>query len=271
MFLYFQGSFVYAEEVASTPLKQIRILLVPGHDNEVWGAQYGNIKEADMTLSLASELKINLEKDKRFKVFITRNWKGYTEIFSSYLANNKAKIKDFKNNAKKDMKEKILDGSFLKIKGMPHISASEDTSIKLYGFNKWANENQIDAVIHIHFNDYPRAGKWVVGEYKGFVIYIPDGQFANWKESGQLAANIFTELNKKYKTSNYSKEIGGLTSDQSLIALGSNNSLSLNVRSILIEYGYLYEKIFRNKKTRHQAYKDMANLTAEGIKNYFFP
>ena len=26
----------------------VKILLVPGHDNEVWGAQYGSVKEADM-------------------------------------------------------------------------------------------------------------------------------------------------------------------------------------------------------------------------------
>ena len=128
----------------------------------------------------------------------------------------------------------------------------------------------MDAVIHIHFNDYPRAQKWTVGKYKGFAIYMPDGQLVNWKESGQLAADIFTQLRKKYITSTYEKELGGVVSDQKLIALGSNGTLLPSVRSVLIEYKYVYEKILRTKTTRLKAYDNMASLTAQGIKNYFF-
>ena len=129
----------------------------------------------------------------------------------------------------------------------------------------------MDAVIHIHFNDYPRTSKWLVGKYRGFAVYFPDGQLQNFKESANLAADIYTQLHKKYSTSNYEKEIGGLVPDQTLIALGANDSLLPTVRSVLVEYGYIYEKKFRKKSTRLQAYKDMAELTAVGIKNYFFP
>ena len=248
----------------------IKILLVPGHDNEVWGAQYGNVKEAAMNLAVASRLYDILKKDKRFDVYITRDSNGYTKEFTDYFSLNQDAISTFKENAKKTTQDKITSGSFIKKISPPHNKASEDTAIRLYGFNKWANENKMDAVIHIHFNDYPRSDKWKIGKYRGFVIYIPDGQMVNWKESGQLAANIFTELHKKYSTSTYPPELGGLISDQSLIALGSNGSLLQDVRSVLIEYGYIYDKKFRNYTTRHQAYADMAKLTAAGIENYFF-
>jgi len=32
---------------------------------------------------------------------------------------------------------------------------TEDIALRLYGFNKWADENKVDAMVHIHFNDYP--------------------------------------------------------------------------------------------------------------------
>jgi len=255
--------FIYAAE-------PVKILLVPGHDDEIWGAQYGNIKEADMNLSLAMELFNILKKDKRFKVYITRKWGGYTKEFADYFSVSQDDISVFKEEAKKEMQNKIINGSFVQKENVSHNSVSEDTAIKLYGLNKWADENKIDAMIHIHFDDYPRPNKWTIGKYWGFVIYMPEEQMSNAKESGRLAANVFLQLKKKYITSNYEKELGGLIPDQKLIALGANNTLNAGVRSILIEYGYIYEKKFRKKSTRIQAYKDMASFTATGIKKYFF-
>jgi N-acetylmuramoyl-L-alanine amidase len=253
---------------ASVPIK---ILLVPGHDDEIWGAQYGNVKEAAMNLAVASRIYGLLKKDKRFEVHITRNTDGYTKEFLDYFSSQKDEIITFKENAKKEMQAKIETGDFLEKENVDHNIVSANTAIVLYGINKWANENKMDAVIHIHFNDYPRATKWTIGKYRGFVIYFPDGQLANWKESSLLAADIFTQLRKKYVTSTYKPEMAGLTPDQSLIALGSNDTLEVSVRSVLIEYSYIYEKKFRNYTTRHQAYNDMSNLTTVGIKNYFFP
>lgn len=88
--------------------------------------------------------------------------------------------------------------------------------------------------------------------------------------SSKLAKSIFSQLSKKYTTSTYVKEKGGLIPDQKLIALGASGTLNKNVSSILVEYGYIYQKIFRNSATRHQAYRDMATLTTNGILNYFF-
>lgn len=262
-FLFFTVPTLQAK--AATPIK---ILLVPGHDNEVWGAQYGNIKEADMNLNLATRIYNILKKDKRFEVHITRKIGGYTKEFEDYFTNHREDISAFKENAKAERQTQIKDGEFIEKESVPHNRASEDTAIKLYGFNKWANDNKIDAVIHIHFNDYPRANKWTKGKYKGFAIYMPEEQMVNSKESANLAKKIFTQLHKKYVTSTYLEELGGLIPDQSLIALGSNGSLLSSVRSILIEYGYIYR--FPTKKNRFDAYSSMASLTATGIKNYFF-
>jgi len=256
---------VFEVRAGATPVK---ILLVPGHDNEIWGAQYGNIKEANMNLALATRLYNLLKKDRRFEVHITRDDEGYVEEFADYFSKKREDILAFKENAKKEMQNKIANGNFIEKENVFHNTVSENTSIILYGLNKWANENKMDAVIHVHFNDYPRPTKWTMGKYKGFAIYMPDGQMANWKESGQLAANIFMQLNKKYITSTYKKELGGLVPDQKLIALGSNGTLLPSVRSILVEYGYIYR--FGNSATRHKAYNEMANFTFAGLKNYFF-
>ncbi|MCX6752527.1 MAG: N-acetylmuramoyl-L-alanine amidase [Candidatus Nomurabacteria bacterium] len=250
---------------ASAP---IRILLVPGHDNAVWGAEYGNLKEAAMNLALASRIYDILKKDKRFEVYITRDKNGYTKEFVDYFANNQADVLAFKDDAKKKMQKEITDGTFVKKTNAPHNSVSEDVAIRLYGFNKWADENKIDAMIHVHFNDRPRPNVWTKGKEKGFVIYMPDSQFANSAKSVDLAKSVFAELHKKYITSTYEKEKGGLISDQKLIALGANGTLLSSVRSILIEYGYIYS--LGNSTARQKKYDDMAKLTVVGIQNYFF-
>ncbi len=245
----------------------IKILLVPGHDDQVWGSQYGNLKEANMNLAVAKRIYNILKKDKKFKVYITRDDNGYKKEFADYFAENKDAILAFKDKAKKEMQDKIKNGEFIERENVYHNTASADVAVILYGINKWANENNMDAVVHIHFNDYPRPAKWANGKYKGFAIYMPDGQLPNSKESGQLAADIFSQLRKKFTASTYEKELGGLVPDQKLIALGSNDTLSQSVRSVLIEYGYIYR--FGNKSKRLSYYDDMAGLTATGIKEYF--
>ncbi|MFZ3015759.1 MAG: N-acetylmuramoyl-L-alanine amidase, partial [Minisyncoccia bacterium] len=196
---------------------------------------------------------------------------GYTKQFSNYFSENKLDIKDFKEKAKLEMKNKISDGSFIEKENVLHNPVTENTSIVLYGINKWADENKIDAVIHIHFNDYPRKTKWTVGKYKGFAIYMPDKQFLNNKKSQKIASNIYLQLSKKYTPSNYKKELGGLVPEQKLIAIGANHTLQANVGAVLVEYGYIYEKRFKTLNSRKQEYKKMAILTANGIINSFYP
>ncbi len=269
---YFFTILVFAILLAPAGFLQaapIKILIVPGHDNEVGGAQYGYVKEADMNLNLATRIYNLLKKDKRFEVHITRKIGGYTKEFDDYFTLNRNAIIDFKETAKQKRQDQISQGSFIEKENPPHNDASEEVAIKLYGINKWANENNMDAVVHVHFNDYPRPNAWTKGIHKGFVIYMPEEQMVNSKGSVAFAQKVFTQLHKKYMTSTNVKELGGLVPDQSLIALGSNGSLFSSVRSILIEYGYIYR--FPTKKSRDTAYVHMASLTTIGIKNYFFP
>ena len=264
MVLCFPMSFVWA--IGTTP---IRILIVPGHDSEIWGAQYGKTKEADMTLALATKLFETLKKDHKYKVFITRDKNGYIKEFQDYFDKNGQAIISFRENAKNKTKTEIATGNFIVKEGVPHINAKEAVSIKLFGINKWADENKIDMVLHVHFNDYPRKAKWTIGKYKGIAVYVPDSQMANAKDSKSVAENIFQELMTKYIKSTYPKEKAGVIEDQNLIALGASGTLNAGVRSVLVEYGYIYGKIFRQYKTRQKAYQNMADLTAKGIEKYF--
>lgn len=255
--------FIHAEE-------PIKILLVPGHDEKIWGAQFALVKEANMNYAVARRIKNILEDDERFKVFITREGGSYTNEFANYFTSEKDSISAFRKKARDSMKAKIEEGKFVEKRTVPHNKVTEDMANILYGINKWANENKIDAVIHIHFNDYPRKTRWTIGKYTGFAIYFPDGQLKNGESSRELAGSIFTELGKKYDTSTYAPESAGLIPSQKLIAIGASGTLDESVRSVLIEYGYIYEKKFRSFISRHKAYDDMADLTSFGIRNYFF-
>jgi N-acetylmuramoyl-L-alanine amidase len=251
---------------AQTPIK---ILLVPGHDDESWGAQYGNLKEADMNLKLALSIYDLLKKDPRFQVYITRTWQGYTPEFANYFESEEDKIIKFRDDAKRARASIVEKGEFVQGENVPHNPASQHASIFLYGINQWASSHDIDLVLHIHFNDYPRASSLTAGKYKGFAIYVPEEQMVNSTESTSLGTKIYNELGKKYAVSDYPPESAGIVPDQNLIALGANGTLVPLVKSILVEYGYIYR--FGNSALRHRAYTNFANLTATGIKNYFFP
>lgn len=266
IFVYILPLSAHAEGVKAIPIK---ILLVPGHDDDSPGAIYGNLREADMNMVLARKIFNLLKKDKRFDVHITREGPTYTKEFADYFISQKEEIKYFIETAKKDTNASVASGAFIEKENTPHNAAKLDVAFRLYALNKWANDNKMDVVVHIHFNDYNRKTKWERGDYRGFAIYVPEEQFPNSNESYNLADNLFLELEKKYATSNYVNELGGIIFDQKLIALGSNKTLLSNVRSVLVEYGYIYR--FGNYKMRQKSYTQMSALTAKGIKKYFFP
>ncbi len=244
-----------------------RILIVPGHDDESYGTSFRGVKEADMNLKLGLYLYDLLKKDKRFKVFITRDKNGYTKEFADYFENNKDEINNFIKNSHNSFQDKLKNGEVNKINNVYHNNAPDGVVQKLYGINLWAGKNQMDAVIHIHFNDNPRPDASRRGEYKGFVIYVPEDQFKNSKDSSSLGFFTLNEMHKYYLTSNYERELGGIVPDQDLIATGSNDSLS--TRSILIEYGYIYDLKFSTFKKRENHMKLMAKLTYNSVSKYF--
>ncbi len=250
------------------PRRKLRILLVPGHDNEYWGTQFQDVKEADMTLALSLELGRLLSQDSEFDVNVTRTEIGYTSLFSSYFSQQQRQILAFADEKKKIMSGLVSAGLVSKENnGVFHNKAVSPVVLRLYGVNKWANENRVDLVVHIHFNDYPRRKKAYPGDYSGFSIYVPERQYSNARASKAVADSVSKQLQTYYPESNMPKEDAGVVEDQDLIAIGAFNTL--DSAAILIEYGYIYEPQFLEKNIRGKIISELALQTYIGIHNFF--
>ncbi|PIP87058.1 hypothetical protein COW81_02280 [Candidatus Campbellbacteria bacterium CG22_combo_CG10-13_8_21_14_all_36_13] len=247
--------------------RPINILIVPGHDKDSWGTQFGSIKETDLNIELATYLYEFLRDNTNFNAMITQDKTGYLPVFSNYFINERESIVAFRDKHGKVMNSAIEQGWIESINGVEHNFAPNETAIKLYGINRWANENKIDIVIHIHFNDYPGRKHNVVGKYTGFSIYVPDSQYSNGKTSKEFGSFLLKRINTRLPISDLGKESVGVVEDQELIAIGSKNTL--DAVSALIEYGYIYEPQFRNLKTRSLILKEAAYQTYKGIIDFF--
>jgi len=273
-FEYFLG-FAFRQTITPQDLKSkyqtnsLKILVVPGHDNEYPGAEYGGLREADLTLSTAKALVGLFKGDPHFQVFTTRNFTTgrYTEEFGRYFVSEKAAIEKFRADSSKLMHSLIVN-NVAEDKSTPyHGFASSEVSERLYGINKWANDHGIDIVIHLHFNNYPRANDSSPGAYNGFAMYIPEPQFPNAVASNDLARSVFKVLKNNFSVSNFPPEAQGVVADQDLIAVGSN--ASLDKAAFLIEYGYIYEAQFRNAAVRAKILPELAYFTFVGLTRYF--
>ncbi|PJE74158.1 MAG: hypothetical protein COV02_00005, partial [Candidatus Terrybacteria bacterium CG10_big_fil_rev_8_21_14_0_10_41_10] len=185
---------------------KLNILIVPGHDENVWGAQFNYIKEAELNTELAEDLKNFLEKENGFNIFLARDNNGYNPLLLNYFNENREDIIQFANQYKTMMNTAVQIGLVETSNTVEHNVASEETVIKLYGINKWTNENNIDIVINIHFNDYPGRRYDQRGKYSGFAIYVPESQYSNSKASLALAQPVFNQLKKYLPVSNMPKE-----------------------------------------------------------------
>jgi N-acetylmuramoyl-L-alanine amidase len=264
---------VYNKSASLTaPGRKIRILLVPGHDNEYWGTQFRNVKEADLTLALTESLYSLLKKDPHFEVFTTRSSmatdpNSYTDEFSNYFVNQYQGIKDFIVSTRQYMHEQVTSGTIQKVSGVPHNTANDDVALRLFGINKWVNENNIDLVLHVHFNDAPGHSSTNPGPYRGFAVYIPESQYSNAAASRVYGSALYTQLKQYYSQSILPKEDAGLVEDQGLIAIGSANSLKSAVA--LVEYGYIYEPQFLDPVIRTSVIRDLAFQSYMGIHRFF--
>jgi len=253
---------------------KIKILVVPGHDNEYPGAEIGNIREADFNLKIAEYLKNFLEQETAFEVYTTRDAdfiktetenkqdkNGYTDYFQKYLDENISEVLDFRQSYKEETEKKFKNSLSSSSKKIEHNPAPGEMLYRLYAVNKFVEDNQIDLVIHIHLNDYAgRTGEeW---KYKGFSIYVPDNTLRNGKESQALGKYISKTLDDNFKNSNNPVEKKKIILGHELIANGANNTIA--AASVLIEYGYIYEDRFQNEETLKKA----AEQTYLGIKNY---
>ena len=246
---------------------KVHVLVVPGHEPNEGGAKFGTLKEREMVVDLGNYLVEFLKNDGHYESTITRDNKTWNPIFSNYFSTNWENIIAFNNSQKTQMSSLLNVGLMKPTTGAFHVNAAPEIATRLYGINKWANENDVDITIHIHFNDFPRKKQSLPGKYSGFVIYVPESQYSNSSTTKAVANSVFSRLGKYNAVSDLKTEDEGVVEDQVLIAVGSNNSA--NSASMLIEYGYIYEPQFQDPIIREIALKDLAYQTYLGLQDFF--
>ena len=247
---------------------KIRIMIVPGHEPGFGGTEFGNLKERDMAVDLANDLAFFLRNNPSYEVIISRDKQSWNPDLDLYFKNNWNEINSFVKESKDEMVRLINEGEVKKdIDGIIHNKAPQDVAVRLYGINKWNNENKVDIAIHIHFNDYPRENKDVPGKYSGIAIYVPEKQYSNGTTTNVIANSLFKRLSKYNAVSNLPKENLGIIEEQELIAIGADNTL--DAPSMLIEYGYIYEPQFTDSIVRESTIRDLAFQTYLGIQDFF--
>jgi N-acetylmuramoyl-L-alanine amidase len=250
------------------PIQKVRILIVPGHEPDYGGAVFNGLKERDLTVKLGEDLIGLLRANDKYEVFVTRDTEKWNQTFADYFKNNWDEIISWQKNTKEQFSNLVLSG----VKKQPvaavvHNIPSFEVGTRIYGITKWANENDIDLVIHIHLNDYRGRSQKKVGKYFGFAMYVPARAYSNSAITDPIAEAIFQRLSEHSPVSNFGPELGGIIHDPKLIAVGQNDTAK--AASILIEYGYIYEPQFTNPEIRSLALKDLANQTYLGIEDFF--
>jgi N-acetylmuramoyl-L-alanine amidase len=250
------------------PEKTIKILIVPGHDGTSTGAVFHEVREADLNMEMSKELFDLFRDDKKFDVMLARNGVFFTDAFQNYFADEKENISEFIRAHEEAMDDFIERGIVEVHESVPHNRAPDNTRLKLFGINKWVNENGIDLVIHVHFNEYRGGIATKTGKYSGFVIYVPEKQYPNAAATMPIARSVYERLNLFFGKSDMPEESAGVVEDQELIAIGASHTIN-TAAAMLIEYGYLYEPQFIDKNIRPLAFKQLAAETYLGIQKYF--
>lgn len=258
----------YEDRSAKDP---IRILIVPGHEPGYGGAVFRGTYEREIVTDIAEELEDLLDSDQGIEVIVTRDDAAWNPTFKKYFDRNGKKISSFVEKAKKDMakKQKRKKNTTASTPGthVEHAAAPQDVALRLYGINKWANENKIDLVLNLHVNDTTDHGPDTPGSNSGFAIYIPDTIYSNSRASRPVAQAIASRLNQLSATSTLRIENQGVVPDRELIAIGAYNTLK--VPTALIEYGYITESKFLAPELRSTLAKDYAYQTYLGLRDFF--
>jgi N-acetylmuramoyl-L-alanine amidase len=239
----------------------VKILIIPGHDNDYSGTEFKNIKEADLNLKLGKALAPLLLQDKKLEVILARDpaTGDYNDELTTYMSQEKSSINYFIRLKRQQMANFLSRGQVKKNVTIDHNSAVSDVAFRLYALNKWSNENKIDIMVHLHLNDDPARNlkTGLPGRYNGFVIFVPERQYGNAAASRDLATVLASKLNQYSATSTNPFEKEGIVEAQELIALGSNGSQ--NGASVLIESAYIYASNNADK---------LAKLIAQGLQDY---
>lgn len=271
---FFQESVTLAQlqnkyDQAKNGQQKIRVFIMPGHEPDAGGTQFGSLKERDMVVDLAKHLEGYLSNDPHFEVIVGRDKKDWNPTIESYFKNNWEDIISFVNNSKNEMIRLLSSGRLYRLEEgiVEHNDLPKSAALRLYGINKWNNENNTDIAIHIHFNDYRRSNTSVPGEYTGFSIYVPERQYSNATSTRVIADYLFKRLSRYNPVSNLPDEDVGVVQEQDLIAIGAYNTA--NSASLLIEYGYIYEPQYLDETARNITIKDQAYQTYLGIQDFF--
>lgn len=247
--------------------KPLRVLIEPGHEPNFGGTAFRGMKERDLTVELGTLIQNLLADDPHFQVVMTRDTKSWNPIFNDYFRKNWKGITSWQKATKKTFLDSISKGIIQKpISKVGHNKAPTKVATRLFGMNKWANENNMDIVLNIHFDDENSHRRNVQGRYSGFVIYQPSPQYNNSKISQKLAKNLLVRLKEVSSTSNLPGQKGGIIDEPKLIAVGENNTS--NAASLVIEYGFIYEKKFTDRKLRTKSLEDLAAKTYEALEDY---
>lgn len=248
---------------------KVKIILMPGHEPNFGGAEFGDLKERNMTVELAVALEGFLRNNGKYEVVVARDDNSWNPILDDYFKNSWNSIIDWQKVHKEESLRIISSNPPKDPPKVVHNPAPDDVAYRLYGITKWSNENNVDIVIHIHFNDYPGHEWKVPGEYSGFSIYTPEAQYANGTTTRAISESVFKRLQKYNPVSNFPGESDGIVEERELIAVGASNTS--DAASMLIEYGYLYEPQFTNPDAHKIAIKDLAFQTYLGLEDFFNP
>ncbi len=248
----------------------IKILIIPGHDKKYSGTYFAGISEQEINLKLANKIRDELERDPQLEVTVTRDENGYIPEIQKYFDENETKINKFIETHKKETK-KFLDGEDANLaEQVPHHDAAPVVAYQLYGVNKWADENDFDIILNVHFNDDTGHTQKVAGDYAGFTVYVPDENLPNHDDAVIIGEAIGRRMKQTFPTSTMPLEAAkddenGVIPDFNLIALGSNRTLE--IPSVLVEYSYIYEPQI-NPKVFDLSTFVMARATTRGVYDY---
>lgn len=249
---------------------ELKVLVVPGHEPNYGGAVFMGVYEREIVVDIANELARELRKDRNIdEVIVARTNTAWHRDIARYFDRNMKKIERFVKTHKRDMEEKLEDGDVKRLgegHQVEHAAAPTDVALRLYGLNKWANENDIDVILNLHVNDSPDHDAATPGANSGYAIYVPDPQFGNGKASRPIAEAIAERLNDYSATSTLRIENKGIAEDQTLIAVGANNTLE--VPTMLIEYGYITESKMLAPVLRKTLAADYAYQTSLGFTDF---
>ncbi|MEO6536056.1 MAG: N-acetylmuramoyl-L-alanine amidase [Candidatus Paceibacterota bacterium] len=255
---------------ASANGSRVRILIVPGHEPNFGGAEYQNIYERNITVGIADQLALYLKQNPKLEIIVARSNTDWNITLADYFTTQWSAIQSFIDSKKESMEKAVTNGSILQRSlndQVDHHAAPANVALRLYGINKWVNENNIDLVIHLHINDTTDHGLNEPSANSGFAVYVPDTQYGNASTSLPIGKAIAQRLAAMNATSSLPVENKGVVEDQELIAIGASDTLS--VPSVLVEYSYITEPKFAHSELLATVTKDFAYETYLGLQDFF--